>query len=216
MTCRRYHPVCAGNAFARRARCRRWLWSRLQLVVRGRSSRTQWKSHRRRHDRGNAGEIAFDHRGVATGSCRVPRRANAGKFARSGRMGGRRHQQRRGQPLRQQEGRYFRKSSGSYALADTCNSPTSPTASRSLKRPSKTSTFGRLELLVVCRVQPGKKCWKTSASSKSELGRRLTPLRVRAAKRTPVALKSMDIQSWRANRNERRRRSSADPRPRRM
>jgi hypothetical protein len=38
-------------------------------------------------------------------------------------------------------------------------------ANRCQKRRSETSIFGRPELPVVCRAQPGKKCWKRSDSS---------------------------------------------------
>ena len=43
-----------------------------------------------------------------------------------------------------------------------CNSRTSRTGSQCRRRRSTTSISGQLELPVVCRVQPGSKCWKKS------------------------------------------------------
>ena len=116
-------------------------------------------------------------------------------------MGRRRDQQWRNQPLRRQKAAFseiFRvlRPGGHLQFADIANGKPVPEAA------IQNITLGQLELPVVCRVQPGKKCWKTSGSLKFGSGRRLTPFRVRAAKRTPVVLRSMDIRSWHANRNE--------------
>ena len=60
---------------------------------------------------------------------------------------------------------------------------------------SKTLTCGRLELPVVCRVQPGRKCCPRSVSSTFGLVHRSTPSRVPTASRRLVCSKCMDTHS---------------------
>ena len=158
-------------------------------------------SRRRGHDAGDARQVPIDSRKARSDLCRVPRRVGGG-FASGGRMGGRRHQQWRDQPMCRQEADLFGNLPGSPAGWPICNSRTSPTASRCRSQRFRTLTFGPLELPVVCRAQPGKKCWKTSGSLRSRSDRRSILSKVRAARAKLDCSKSTDIRSWRANRFE--------------
>ena len=78
-----------------------WISGRVRASILRRrpSSWINRQSDRRRHDGGDACKIAGDVGEAGTGKRGVPGRP-CGKFARRRRMGGRRHQQRRDQPLR--------------------------------------------------------------------------------------------------------------------
>jgi hypothetical protein len=71
-----------------------------------------------------------------------------------------------------------------------------------------TSIFGQLESPVVCRVQPGKKCWKRSGSWACGSARPLTRLRAQAARKTPADSRSTAIRLPLGNLGELTRKSS--------
>ena len=101
--------------------------------------------------------------------------------------------------------------------AASCSSPTSPTATRCPRRPGATSICGLVESPVACRVQDGRICWRSWASSGSRSVRRSTPSGVPAARRTPGRSRSADTPSWPASRPSGRadgRRTSPGPRGR--
>ena len=146
---------CNGRA---RGRCR--VGRGFRCVRRGAPGRAIGPGDRRRYDRRDARQITIHSRRARDATCRVSRRAG-GASAGRGRLGRCRYQQRGDQSVRRQACGLRRDPSCAAALAvlqfaDIAN------GSRCRRRQSTTSIFGQLELPVVCRVQPGSKCWKRS------------------------------------------------------
>ena len=76
---------------------------------------------------------------------------------------------------------------------------------RCRKRRSATSIFGQPELPVVCRVQPGNKCWKKSAFEMMPIGAPIDTFKgAPAARRTHAGSRFTAIRSWRESLNEMR------------
>jgi hypothetical protein len=98
--------------------------------------------------------------------------------------------------------RHSRKSTASCVQVDGSNSLTSQTANPYPSRRSGTSISGRPELPVVCRVQPGKKCWKRPASLTFILARQSTPSKVRKASRRLGYSRSTATRSSRESQRE--------------
>ena len=164
--------------------------------------RTGRQGGRRRHDRRDARQGAIDSRACSGLDSRVPRRAGgaapvedawADAVISNGVIN-----------LCADKRASSPRSIGCCGPVDGCNSPTSPTATRFRPRLSTMSIFGQLELPVVCRVQPGRRCWRKRGLQVSASAPRLTRSRVRAVKRTPADLRCSAMRSLRGSLNEMR------------
>ena len=118
---------------------------------------------RHRHDARDAREVAPDRRPHGLPERRVPRGLRRKTPGRR-RLGRRRDQQWRDQSVRRQAGDVPGDLPGLAPRRSACSSPISRTEIPFPQRRCATSISGPLESPVVCRVQPGKRCLKTSAS----------------------------------------------------